>query len=248
MDCMPPLFESCIDSHDAALASAAGGAGRVELCARLDVGGTTPDVALIARCVAALTIPVFVMIRPRGGDFVYDRGEIADMARAIDAASAAGAHGVVVGALRPDATIDADVMGRLVDRARPLPVTCHKAIDATRDPIEALDAVLALGVDRVLTSGGAETAAAGAATIARMVARAGDALVVMAGGGIRAHNVATIVQATGVREVHARILPVQVTVADAETRAAWAEEIRALIERAGPAPPAAPIDRGPRPA
>ena len=201
---VPRLFESCIDSHDAALASASGGAGRVELCARLDVGGTTPDAALIERCVASLAIPVFVMIRPRGGDFVYDAGEVAAMDGAIRAAAAAGAHGVVFGALRPDATIDAGVMRRLIDVARPLPVTCHKAIDATRDPLEALEALLALGVDRVLTSGGADTAAAGAATIARMVARAGDALVVMAGGGVRAHNVAAIVQQTGVREVHAR--------------------------------------------
>ena len=95
-------------------------------------------------------------------------------------------------------------MRQLIDVARPLPVTCHKAIDATRDPIEALEALLALGVDRVLTSGGADTAVSGAATIARMVARAGDALVVMAGGGVRATNVAAIVQQTGVREVHAK--------------------------------------------
>ena len=187
------------------------------------MGGTTPDAALIERCAASLTIPVFVMIRPRGGDFVYDAGEVAAMADAIRTAAAAGAHGVVFGALRPDATIDVDVMRRLIDVARPLPVTCHKAIDATRDPLEALDALLALGVDRVLTSGGADTAAAGAATIARMVARAGDALVVMAGGGVRAHNVAALVRQTGVREVHARLLPAGVAApADAGTRAAWA--------------------------
>ena len=126
------------------------------------------------------------------------------------------------GALRPDATIDAGVMRRLIDVARPLPVTCHKAIDATRDPIEALEALLALGVDRVLTSGGADTAAAGAATIARMVARAGDALVVMAGGGVRAHNVAAIVQQTGVREVHAKVLPAGIVEpADAATLMEW---------------------------
>jgi copper homeostasis protein len=196
--------------------------------------------------VASLAIPVFVMIRPRGGDFVYDANEVADMVRDIDAAAAAGAHGVVVGALRPDATIDADVMRRLIDRARPLPVTCHKAIDATRDPIEALDDLLALGVDRVLTSGGADTAAAGAATIARLVAGASEALVVMAGGGIRAHNVAAIVEATGVREVHARILPIHAPApVDAETRAAWAGQIAALIERAGSAPPAS-LDHDPR--
>jgi copper homeostasis protein len=226
-----PLFESCIDALDAALASARGGAGRVELCARLDVGGTTPDAGLVAQCVAAVAIPVFVMIRPRGGAFVYDRDEMAAMEAGIAAARAAGAHGVVFGALRPDATIDAESMRRLIDRARPLPVTCHKAIDATRDPLEALDALLALGIDRVLTSGGADTAAAGAATIARMVARAGDALVVMAGGSVRAHNVAALVRETGVREVHARVLPFGApAVQDADAIAAWAAQISAVVD------------------
>jgi copper homeostasis protein len=228
---VPRLFESCIDSHDAALASVGGGAGRVELCGRLDVGGTTPDLALIERCAASSSIPVFVMIRPRGGDFTYDAGEVATMADDIRAAAAAGAHGVVFGALRRDATIDGAVMRRLIDAARPLPVTCHKAIDATPDPIEALEALLALGVDRVLTSGGADTALDGAATIARMVARAGDALVVMAGGGVRAHNVAAIVRQTGVREVHARLLPPGIgAAADADTRIAWAAEISAVVD------------------
>lgn len=234
---MTVLFESCIDSHDAALASASGGAGRVELCARLDVGGTTPHAALIERCAASLTIPVFVMIRPRGGDFVYDTGEVAGMVDAIRTAAAAGAHGVVFGALRRDATIDAGIMRRLMDVARPLPVTCHKAIDATRDPIEALDALLALGADRVLTSGGADTAAAGAATIARMVARAGDALMVMAGGGVRAHNMAALVRQTGVREVHARLLPSGVvTAVGADILAAWAAEISAVVDGLRPGP------------
>jgi copper homeostasis protein len=234
---VPPLFESCIDSPEAALASARGGAGRVELCARLDIGGTTPAPDRIARCVADLSIPVFVMIRPRGGGYVYDAAEIAAMEADLAVAIAGGAHGVVVGALRADATIDVDVMRRLIDRARPLPVTCHKAIDATRDPIEALDALLTLGVDRVLTSGGAETAADGAATIARMVARAGDALVVMAGGGVRAHNVAALVQATGVREVHAKVLPAGLTEpVEPATHAGWADEISAVVEalRTGP--------------
>jgi copper homeostasis protein len=157
------------------------------------------------------------------------------MAQAIRAAAAAGAAGVVFGALRFEGTIDGGVMQRLLDAARPLPVTCHKAIDATRDPLEALEALLALGVDRVLTSGGAPSAAAGAATIARMVARAGDALTVMAGGGIRAAGVADLVRRTGVREVHARLLPIAApTPPDAATLAAWEREVRAFIERSAP--------------
>ena len=225
------LFESCVDSHDAARASTLGGAGRVELCARLDVGGTTPDAALIERCVASVAIPVCVIIRPRGGDFVYDAREVAAMADAIRAATATGAHGVVFGALRRDATLDVDVMRRLIDAARPLPVTCHKAIDATRDPLEALEALLALGVDRVLTSGGADTAAAGVAAIARMVARAGDDLMVMAGGGVRAHNVAAIVRQTGVRELHACVLPTGIAApADPDTLDAWAHAVRDVVD------------------
>jgi copper homeostasis protein len=228
---MSAAFESCIDSRDAARASAAGGAARVELCAELEVGGTTPAAATIARCVEAVTLPVFTMIRPRGGDFVYDATEVAAMLSDIEAAAAAGAHGLVFGALRPDGTIDADVMRRLTERARPLPVTCHKAIDRSRDPLEALEALLALGVDRVLTSGGAETAAAGTATIARMVARAGGALAVMAGGGIRAHNVGALTRATGVREVHAKVLPAGVGHASsAGTLAGWTDAIRAVVD------------------
>ena len=227
------LFESCVDSHDAARASTLGGAGRVELCARLDVGGTTPDAALIERCVASVAIPVFVMIRPRGGSFVYERGEVEAMAADIRTAIAAGARGVVFGALRSDATIDTGIMRRLIDVARPLPVTCHKAIDATRDPLEALETLLALGVDRVLTSGGADTAAAGAASIARMVTRAGDALTVMAGGGVRAHNVAAIVQRTGVREVHASLLPTgTAAAADPDALDAWADAVRNIVDAA----------------
>ena len=237
LDAMPVLFESCVDSLDAAQASAAGGAGRIELCARLDVGGTTPDPDLVARCAGQLPVPVFAMIRPRGGAFVHDAAELAAMVADIRRAAAAGAHGLVFGVLRADATVDVDAMRRLIDAARPLPVTCHKAIDAARDPLEALEALLALGVDRVLTSGGAETATAGAPAIARMVARAGDALTVMAGGGVRAANVEALVARTGVREVHAKLLPIgQGGPPDPDARSAWAGVVRDLVTRLAGAP------------
>ena len=199
------LFESCVDSLESAVASARGGAGRIELCANLDVGGTTPDVDLIRRCTGAIEIPVFVMIRSRGGGFCYDAGELQAMVGMIRQAIESGAGGIVVGALRADGAIDTEAMRRLMDAARPLPVTCHRAIDAARDIDEALDALVDLGVDRVLTSGGAPSAAEGAEVIADLVARAGDALVVMPGGGVRAHNVAELVRRTKVREVHARL-------------------------------------------
>ena len=224
------LFESCVESFEAAVASAAGGAARIELCANLDVGGTTPAAALVERCVAALDIPVFAMVRPRAGSFVYSRDEAHAMARDVAAMIAAGAHGLVFGALTANGVIDEGLMQRLVDLAHPLPVTCHKAIDAARDLPEALDALLALGVPRVLTSGGAPTAADGAAMIARLVRQAGDALVVMAGGGVRTHNVAALVRATSVREVHARLLRAPHVDADAE-RNTVATFLRALPAR-----------------
>ncbi len=201
------LFESCVDSLDAALASVAGGARRLELCAHLEVGGTTPDPALVARVVAAVAVPVFTIVRPRGGDFVYGPAEVEAMVRDIRAMRAAGAHGLVFGALRPDRTLDEPVMRRLLSHSRPLPVTCHKAFDETPDLAAALTTLVALGVDRVLTSGGAATAAEGAAAIAALVRQAGDQLEVMAGGGVRAHNLADLIRASAVREVHARLLP-----------------------------------------
>jgi copper homeostasis protein len=200
------LFESCVDSLESAIASARGGAARVELCANLDLGGTTPDVELIRRSVDAIAIPVFVMIRPRGGDFCYDARERRVMVQEIERASNAGAHGIVTGALQADKTIDVETMQCLIEAARPLPVTFHRAVDATRDIDEALDTVVGLGVARVLTSGGAATAAEGAAAIADLAARAGDVLTVIAAGGVRAHNVAALVQLTRVREVHARLI------------------------------------------
>jgi copper homeostasis protein len=204
---MPALFESCVESEAAALASAAGGADRLELCADLQVGGVTPAPALVERCAAVCRIPMFVMVRPRAGGFVYGLQEARVMERDIRAVIAAGARGIVLGALDARGGIDIPLMRRLVDIARPLPVTCHKAFDDARDPAEALDALLAIGVDRVLTSGGRRTAVEGAGAIAALVRRAGDALVVVAGGGVRAHNVAALVRRTGVREVHARLLP-----------------------------------------
>ena len=201
------VFESCVESFDAALASAAGGASRIELCARLDVGGTTPSAVLVARCAAELGIPVFVMVRPRGGNHLYTHRDALALAREVRAMKDAGAHGIVCGALTARGAVDMPLMRRLIDAARPLPVTGHKAVDEARSLSEALDALLALGVDRVLTSGGAPTAAQGAGAIGALVRQAGDALTVMAGGGLRAHNVADLVRATSVTEVHARLLP-----------------------------------------
>ena len=226
------LFESCVESFEAAVASEAGGAARIELCANLEVGGTTPAAALVERLVARLGIPVFAMVRPRGGVFVHTDAEARAMERDIRVMTAAGARGLVFGALTPDGAVDAPLMRRLIAAARPLPVTCHKAIDEARDLAEALDTLLALGVDRMLTSGGAPTAAQGASTIAALVRQADDALVVMAGGGVRAHNVAELVQATGVAEVHAHLTSAS-TPGEADPPGRWRHAVADFVAAMG---------------
>ena len=200
----PVLVEGCVDSVPSAMAAEAGGARRVELCDNLIEGGTTPSAGAIAECKARLGIPVFVMIRPRGGDFLYSDVEYAIMRRDIAHAKSLGADGVVLGLLRRDGTVDVERTRALLEAARPLPVTFHRAIDVARDAEEALDALMAMGVERVLTSGQAPTVGEGLDLIARLVRRAGDHIVVMPGCGIDETNVRRVVADTGVREVHVR--------------------------------------------
>ncbi len=228
---MSVLVESCLDSLDAALAAVAGGARRLELCGHLEVGGTTPNPALVARVVAAVAVPVFTMVRPRGGGFVYGEGEVDAMVAGILAMRVAGAHGLVFGALRPDRTIDEPTMRRLLSHARPLPVTCHKAFDETPDKADALATLVALGVDRVLTSGGAPTAVEGTATLARLVAQGGEAITIVAAGKVRREIVAALVRDTGVREVHARTIREREP-ATAEMRERWQREVAQLVAAA----------------
>ena len=198
------LVEVVVDSVESAVAAESGGAGRVELCADLAEGGITPSAGMIAECRERISIPLYVMIRPRGGDFLYSDAEIEVMRRDIRHAESLGADGVVLGLLLPDGTVDAVRTARLIRQARPLDVTFHRAIDVCRDPMEAIDTLAAIGVDRILTSGQALSAKAGARTIARMVTHAGNRLAILAGGRIDEKNAADIVKRTGVREVHVR--------------------------------------------
>ena len=198
------LIEAAVESLDDALAAIDGGADRLELCADLDAGGTTPSRELMAVVLARVSVPVLVMIRPRPGDFVYSRAERVRMAADVTAAIDAGAAGVVLGALRADRCIDEEVTRALIAGAAGRPVTFHRAIDDTPDPGAAIDMLGSLGAARVLSSGAAPNALEGAEVLAAMVARAGDALHVVAGGGVRAHNVGAVVQRSRVREVHAR--------------------------------------------
>src|SRR3954465_10962349 len=200
------LLEAAVQCRDDAVAAQRAGASRLELCVRLDIGGLTPADALLHDVLTAVSIPVFVLVRPRGGDFVYSQDERAEMARQIDAAAQAGAHGIVTGILDGDGRIDIPATRHLVERAGGLPVTFHRPFDEAPDVAQALDDVIDCGISRVLTTGGAATASEGTDMLAQLVARGGDRIAILAGGGIRAHNVRAIVERTGVREVHARFL------------------------------------------
>lgn len=194
-------FEICVDSVESAIAAERGGAQRIELCSDLLEGGITPSAGLIAQVRDRVTLDINVMIRPRGGDFCYSGFELGAMLHDIDIARQYGANGVVLGALSPDGTISNDTK-QLVDRARPLSVTFHRAFDVTRDQFAALDKLIDMGVDRVLTSGGQPTAAQGIDTLQRLVTHANGRIQIMPGSGIREHNIVTLVRQTGAREFH----------------------------------------------
>lgn len=195
-------FEVCVDGVAGALAAGEAGADRVELCCALGEGGLTPSAGLVEAVLAATAIPVNVLIRPRGGDFCYDRYEVRTMLRDIEFAAERGVHGVVIGALTADGDVDSDICRQLTAAAGGLPVTFHRAFDLTRDPFEALEAVVDLGADLLLTSGQDATALDGAPLLAELVRAAAGRVTVLAGGGITEHNVARVLRLTGVPEIH----------------------------------------------
>jgi copper homeostasis protein len=200
------LVEAAVETLDAALAAEEAGAGRVELCAHLDQEGLTPDPALVGSLIGRLPIPVFMIVRPRAGGFVYDENELEAMLRDAGLAGAAGVAGIVTGALRPDGRIDATATRAMVAAADGVPVTFHRAFDGVADKAAALEMLIDAGVARILTSGGAPTALEGAGTIAALVRQAAGRISIVAGGGIRAHNVRETIARTGVREVHSRFI------------------------------------------
>lgn len=196
------LLEVCVDSLDGALAAEAGGAQRIELCSRLDVGGLHPAGDLLRDALARTSVPHHVMVRPRAGTFVHTRAELDVMAVQIESVRTSRASGVVLGVLTHAREIDVDATARLIECARPLSVTFHRAFDELRDLHGGLEQLIALGVERVLTSGGAPSALEGRAQLRELVARAAGRIVVMPGGGVRAHNAAQILSETGARELH----------------------------------------------
>jgi copper homeostasis protein len=196
------LFELCVGSFEAAQVAQSGGADQVELCSELSIGGVTPSSDLMTAVVQAISLPVHVLIRPRGGDFVFSRGEFARMQRQIEQAREAGAKGIAVGVLRRDGRVDVERSRALVAQARPLAVTFHRAFDEAVDLAEALEAVIETGADRLLTSGGAPDVLSGADSIARLCSQAGTRIEIMAGGGLQLANLVEVLRRSGVSCLH----------------------------------------------
>lgn len=200
---MKRLLEVCAGCHTSAIAAHDGGAARVELCSALEIGGITPSLGLIEQVRSVDGIDMNVLIRPRGGDFLFDKHEIATMERDIIAARQCGADGVVIGALNADGDIDIDTCRRLIDAAEDMSITFHRAFDRCRNPLKALEDIIALGCNRLLTSGQASTALKGILLLKQLVEIANGRIIIMPGCGVNATNASTILNDSGATEIHA---------------------------------------------
>ena len=196
------IVEICVDSVSGVRAAKAAGAQRVELCADLIEGGITPSLGMIRQARALSDIRLHVMIRPRGGDFLFNDDEFAIMKTDIELAKRERADGVVIGLLKAGGTVDADRVGELTALARPMAVTFHRAFDMTPNPLQALETLIGLGIDRVLTSGQEASVLEGLPLIAFLMKEAGGRIIVMPGGGITARNIERIVEAANPQEIH----------------------------------------------
>ena len=201
-------LEICAFNLASALVAQQAGADRVELCAGPEEGGTTPSPGTITMARQQVRIQLYPIIRPRGGDFLYSDEEYAVMQRDIAFCKTAGCNGVVFGILKADGSVDTARCARLVELAYPMGVTFHRAFDWASNPFEAMETIIRIGCERILTSGGRPTAEEGAALIDQLVRESDDRIVIMPGSGVRASNIADLAEKTGATEFHtsARIL------------------------------------------
>jgi copper homeostasis protein len=240
-----PLIEICVDTLDGAKTAARGGASRIELCSSLSDGGVTPSLGLVEVALSSVRIPIHVMVRPRGGDFVYSREEFSSMERDIEHFKRAGVHGVVFGLLTRRREVDTERTRQLVQRASPMSVTFHRAFDDSADLERSLESVIASGAHMLLTSGGAVSLGLGAKQVARLVHLAGDRIEIMGGAGVTIETAAALWQATHTAAIHAslrRSLVAPSTRAQSNTAtgvpsmhadaefALFEEDVRALVE------------------
>ncbi len=229
------LIEVCLDSVESAIAAQEGGADRIELCADLPRGGTTPSLGTIEEVRAACSLPLHILIRPHAGDFVYSTGEIRVIERDIDAAKRAGANGVVVGVLTGEGDVDRERLCALIARARPLHVTFNRAFDVARDPLVALEDIIEAGADTLLTSGQAPSAEQGRELIADLVRRSAGRIAIMAGAGLTPANAARVAAATGACALHVgggvsrRISGIDSPLFSAPRQVVTADAVRSLI-------------------
>jgi copper homeostasis protein len=196
------VLEITVETIDAALAAQRGGADRIELCSQLTLGGLTPATDLMHVVRQRVQLPIFAMIRPRAGDFVYSGAEFQLMQRDIETARGLGMNGIVLGILREDRSVDVARTRQLVQLAGPLPVTFHRAFDVSADLPKSLEDVIETGATRILTSGGAPTAPKGLPALAELVAAAGDRIIIVPGSGINPSNILRVAQESGAREFH----------------------------------------------
>ena len=195
-------FEICANSVASCMTAQEGGADRVELCSGIPEGGTTPSYGMIRNARESISIGLNVIIRPRGGDFLYSENEIQEMLYDIRAAKELGADGLVFGCLRPDGSVDMGNMKILMEAAGNTPVTFHRAFDHTSDPFKALEDIIELGCERILTSGCMPSAAEGAKLLAQLVDKAAGRIIIMPGCGVNESNIAGLARLTGAREFH----------------------------------------------
>ena len=200
---MKRIIEICANSAQSCVEAEKGGASRVELCAGIPEGGTTPSYGEIKMSQQLTSnIDINVIIRPRGGDFLYTDAEINSMLCDIEMCKQLGVHGVVFGCLTSDGDIDMLLMKRLIEAAKPLSVTCHRAFDVCKDPFQALEQLIELGCDRILTSGQQSDAVKGIPLIKQLVEKSAGRIIIMPGCGVRENNISLIEQETGANEFH----------------------------------------------